>query len=306
MAQNARMDDAVIDGPADGRTVLGHPIGVCGWSLHPDGTADLIARVRRLGLTHLQLALSPLTKLADEDRADAVALLRDSGLTLAAGMISFEGEDYSTLGTIRQTGGFDPDDRWPQRRAHVGACAAVAADLGVELVSTHIGFVPASNSDAYRTMLERTADAADLLAARGATLLVETGPEPAAVLLQFLNDLRARTVGVNFDPANMILYGMGDPIEALRTLGHKVRHVHVKDAVASAQRGVEWGREVPFGRGQVNPTEFLTAIEQVGYGGPLTVEREAGEDRMADVMTAIESLAAAERVMTGAAEHEAA
>lgn len=304
MVQNTRMDDAVIDRP--GRTVLDHPLGVCGWSLRPDGPADLIAKLRALELTHLQVALSPLADADPAARDAAFQLYRDSGLTLCAGMISFEGEDYSTLATIRQTGGFEPDDRWPQRRSHVEACAAVADDLGLELVSTHIGFVPASNSDAYRTMLERTAEAAELLATRGATLLVESGPEPAAVLLQFLNDLRVRTVGVNFDPANMILYGQGDPIEALKTLGHKVRHVHVKDAVASGQRGVEWGREVPFGRGQVNPIEFLTAIEQVNYRGPLTVEREGGEDRMSDVMTAVASLQAAERVMTGAAEHEAA
>ena len=286
---------------------MGRPVGVCGWSLHPDGTADLIARVRELGLTHVQLALSPLASLDEAARAEAVAQLLDSGLTLTAGMMSFEGEDYSTIGTIRQTGGFDPDDRWADRRAHVERCAALAGELGLPLVSTHIGFVPASNTDAYRTLLERAADAAELLAARGATLVVETGPEPAAVLLQFLNDLRVRTVGVNYDPANMILYGMGDPIEALRTLGHRVRHVHIKDAVASGQRGVEWGEEVPFGRGQVPVVDFLAELERVGYDGPLIVERERGGDRAADVRTAVRTLQAAERTMTATDEgHEAA
>jgi sugar phosphate isomerase/epimerase len=105
-----------------------------------------------------------------------------------------------------------------------------------------------------------------------------------------LNDVSAKNVHVNFDPANMILYGAGDPIEAVKILGRHIRHVHVKDAVLSRQPGVLWGEEVPFGSGQVGPARFLEAMKGVGYGGPLAVEREAGSARLADVGTAIESL----------------
>jgi sugar phosphate isomerase/epimerase len=95
---------------------------------------------------------------------------------------------------------------------------------------------------------------------------------------------------VNFDPANMILYGAGDPIEAIRTLGRHVRHVHVKDATASDRPGEAWGEEVAFGTGQVGPQRFLAALHRIDYRGPLAIEREAGNQRMADVRAAIEAL----------------
>jgi sugar phosphate isomerase/epimerase len=88
----------------------------------------------------------------------------------------------------------------------------------------------------------------------------------------------------------MILYGAGEPIAAIKTLGKYIRHVHVKDATASAKPGVEWGEEVPFGTGQVNPKAFLDALHAVGYSGPLCIEREAGNQRLADVKAAVEAL----------------
>ncbi len=131
---------------------------------------------------------------------------------------------------------------------------------------------------------------AALFARHDITLLMETGQEPAAELLAFLQSLAAPNVAINFDPANMILYGAGDPIDAVRTLGKHVRHVHVKDATPSDAPGVEWGAEVPFGTGRVNPSAFLSALKAVGYAGPLAIEREAGAARLADVKTAVAAL----------------
>jgi sugar phosphate isomerase/epimerase len=124
-------------------------------------------------------------------------------------------------------------------------------------------------------------------------LLMETGQESAPELLQFLNDLRCKNVKVNFDPANMILYGAGDPIEAIGILGRHIAHVHVKDATMSKQPSVDWGAEVPFGAGQVPAKDFLRALHDVGYRGPLVIEREAGATRMADIAFAIETLKSA-------------
>ena len=119
---------------------------------------------------------------------------------------------------------------------------------------------------------------------------METGQETAAELLQFLNDLRCRSVYVNFDPANMILYGAGDPVEAIGILGRHIRHVHVKDAVMSNQPRMTWGEEVPFGNGQVPPKAFLEALDRARYTGPLVIEREAGGDRVRDVLAAVNAL----------------
>ena len=161
------------------------------------------------------------------------------------------------------------------------------------MVSTHIGFVPPSSDPNYAGMTGRVCEVASELAALGMDLLMETGQEPAPELLQFLNDLRCKNIKVNFDPANMILYGAGDPIEAIGILGRHIASVHVKDAVMSKNPGVDWGAEVPFGTGQVPPMDFLHALHDIGYRGPLIIEREAGATRLADIAFAVETLKSA-------------
>jgi sugar phosphate isomerase/epimerase len=218
---------------------------------------------------------------------------KSSGVALTAGMINFAGEDYTTIASIRRTGGYAPTDEWETRRDVTLAAARVAKELGIDLLSTHVGFVPMSSDPNYRVMVDRVGEIAAEFERLDVTLLMETGQESASELLQFMNDLPARNVGVNFDPANMILYGAGDPIEAIGTLGRHIRHVHVKDATGSGHPGTQWGEEVAFGSGQVPPREFLDALKEAGYAGPLVIEREAGDDRMADVREAIEALSRA-------------
>jgi sugar phosphate isomerase/epimerase len=162
--------------------------------------------------------------------------------------------------------------------------------MGLSAISTHIGFVPPSNDPTSTKLIQRVGEVADALASLNVSLLLETGQETASELLQFLNDLRRRNVDVNFDPANMILYAAGDPIDAIRILGRHIRHVHVKDATLSDQPRMKWGKEVPFGTGQVRPRRFLDALHASGYTGPLVIEREAGEHRLRDIRTAISTL----------------
>jgi len=270
--------------------VRGHDIGVCSWSLHPRDIADLVARMRQLELSHVQLALLPLLEADESRRADELARLRDSGIALTAGMISFPREDYSSIAIIRTTGGYAPADEWQKRKELTLRAADLAGELGLSMLSTHIGFVPPSSEKNYQVMIDRVSEVAAALEKQNVTLQLETGQESASELLQFLNDLRSPNVHVNFDPANMILYGAGDPIEAIATLGRHIRHVHVKDATLSSQPRLKWGDEVPFGTGQVPPRDFLDALERARYSGPLVIEREAGDDRMRDVRFAVETL----------------
>jgi len=270
--------------------IAGHDIGVCSWSLAPKNTQDLISRVKELGLEHVQLALGALAQMDDKQKHQELGLLGKSGLTFTAGMIGFPGEDYTTIGTIKKTGGYVNEKEYPVRRALTKAAGQVAVDLGIKLVSAHIGFVPPSSDPNYDKMVTRIGEIAGDFKSLGLTLGMETGQETAPELLQFLNDLAVTNVKVNFDPANMILYGAGDPIEAIGILGRHIGHVHVKDATMSATPGVAWGAEVPFGTGQVPPKEFLRALKDAGYTGPLVIEREAGEKRMEDVRFAIETL----------------
>ena len=268
----------------------GRDIGVCSWSLKPANTAALVRDVQSLGLSHVQLALGPLLDLEPAACDAEMAVLNTSGITLCAGMISFAGEDYSTISVIRTTGGYVADESWPARRERTFAAIELAKRLGISILTTHIGFVPQSSDESYTTIIDRVRDVAAAAREAGIELLMETGQEAASELLQFLNDLAAANVGVNFDPANMILYGAGDPIEAIEILDRHIRHVHVKDATLSKMPGVHWGTEVPFGTGDVNVAEFLEALDAVEYDGPLVIEREAGEARIADVKFAIETM----------------
>jgi len=272
--------------------INGHDIGVCTWSLQPQGLEDLVSKVKSLNLEHIQLGLLELVMLDDKRKHLELGHLRHSNLKITATMISFPGEDYSSIAIIRDTGGYVPDKDWPLRKQLTSAAAKLTRELDVKRLTTHIGFVPPSSHEKYEVMIGRVREISTMLSELGLELLMETGQEEDAELLQFLNDLSVRNVHINFDPANMILYGAGDPIEAVQTLGRHIRHVHIKDGILSKQPGVIWGDEVPFGHGQVGPRRFFNALKDAGYTGPLVIEREAGNDRLADVRTAIEAIRA--------------
>jgi len=268
-------------------------IGICDWSLRPSSTHELVTLLQQIGLSHVQMNLGPLLKVPEPAaRAEVLKPLTDAGIGVTAGMISFEGENYASIASIRRTGGFVPNDTWPARRQRAIDAAHLAADIGVGRVSTHVGFVPPSADATYRQVVDRIGEVATEYRKFGIDLLMESGQERATDLLQFINDLNCPNVGVNFDPANMILYGAGDPIEAIEILGRHIRHVHVKDATSSPQPTLEWGKEVPVGDGDVDLHAFLRSLVDVGYAGPLVIEREAGNDRVRDIRAAIDRLEA--------------
>jgi sugar phosphate isomerase/epimerase len=109
-------------------------------------------------------------------------------------------------------------------------------------------------------------------------LHLETGQETADGLLEFIHQVDRDNLKINFDPANMILYGTGEPIEALRKVGAYVRSVHCKDGKWSDQPGVTWGAEVALGKGDVGMEAYLRTLKEIGYRGPLTIEREIPQD----------------------------
>jgi L-ribulose-5-phosphate 3-epimerase len=153
-------------------------------------------------------------------------------------------------------------------------------------VTIHAGFLPHEDSDPeFEKMVGRLREVADLFAAKRINLGFETGQETAQALAQLLTALERPNVRVNFDPANMILYAKGDPIEAVRVLGPWIGQVHIKDARATKVRGT-WGEEVPVGKGEVNWNAFCATLDDVNFTGDLVIEREAGNDRVADIRTA--------------------
>jgi L-ribulose-5-phosphate 3-epimerase len=258
-------------------------LGVCSWSLRPEGPRGLVNRVKAAGLTAVQLALDPIREKTWKE-AETRDALRAGGIAIISGMMGTKGEDYSTLESIRETGGVRMDTTWAENFAAARSNAVIAKRMGITLVTLHAGFLPHDRSDPERgKMIDRLRQVADAFAAEGVRIALETGQESAETLLEVLEDLQRPNVGVNLDPANMILYGMGDPIAAVTKLGGRIVQFHIKDAIASRKPGA-WGEEVVVGHGAVKWGQFFEAIK--GIPGNLLIEREAGDRRIEDVTTA--------------------
>jgi len=260
-------------------------LGVCSWSLKPRGPQDLAEKTRACGVDALQLALDPLRK-GNFGVEDTVRCLAARGLTIRSGMMTMAGEDYSTPESIRATGGVGPDARWPDNLAAARANAALAWRLRLPLVTFHAGFLPERRADPRRDVLvDRLRQMVDVFAEHDVAVGFETGQERAETLLDVLDQLGRPTAGVNFDPANLLLYGMGDPVEALAQLAPRVRQIHVKDARAPRVAG-QWGEEVPAGTGEVRWDDFFAVADRAGLRVDLMIEREAGADRVGDIRRA--------------------
>lgn len=262
------------------------PISICSWSLQTDvaGVAEALAK---LDVEHVHLELAPA--VAKDGGAEVLAAIQAQNWTITSTMIGFPTEDYSTLDTIKVTGGVMPDDAWDANRELAIDCINLTAKLGVKYASTHAGFLDHTNEANAQKFYERLKCLADAAQAAGVTLLLETGQESADDLRQFLEQINHPALGVNFDPANMILYNKGEPLQAVRVLAPWIRHVHIKDATCTKVAG-EWGAEVPWGDGEVGGNAFLDTLAEIGYEGAIAIEREAGDCRFDDIQKAVNRL----------------
>jgi sugar phosphate isomerase/epimerase len=265
--------------------VLADRLAVCSWSLQPADPEDLAAKLLATGVRRVQLALDPLRE-SPRVWSQTETLLRQNNISLVSGMFGCVGEDYSTLESIRLTGGIAPDATWEQNRKNIQDTVCLAARMGLKMVTFHAGFIPHQETDSnYVKMLNRLTEVAGLFAAVHIALGLETGQETAPALAALLQKLRLPNLGANFDPANMILYHQGDPIEALRVLGPWIRQVHIKDATSTKVAGT-WGEEVPAGSGEVDWRAFFATLRQLNFAGNFVIEREAGTRRIPDIILA--------------------
>lgn len=266
-------------------------LAVCSWSLQPTSGDDLLDKLAATGLTRLQIALDPLRENPGGGWTDFPARAAARGVALVSGMFGTVGEDYTTLETIKQTGGVVPDATWEENWRNIQANAELAQRLGLKYVAFHAGFLPHEESDpAFARLLGRLRQIAAVFAERGIDLGLETGQERAETLRTFLQKLECPNVGVNFDPANMILYDKGEPIAALRTLGPWLKACHLKDANRTRVPGT-WGEEVVLGTGQVDWRAFFGVLAELQFKGNACIEREAGTQRATDIRTAREFIA---------------
>jgi sugar phosphate isomerase/epimerase len=255
-----------------------------------------------LGVPTVHLHVTPSALRTPRRAAKVREKLTRLGITVTCVFPGFEGESYSDIPTVRRTVGLVPPATRAVRTAELKAIADFARELGVAAVGLHLGFVPHDADDPeYRALAAVARDVCDHCAVNGQALHLETGQEPADVLVRFIGDVGRENLRVNFDPANMILYGAGEPLAALERLGPFVGSVHCKDARWSDQPGEIWGREMPLGEGDVGIAAFLSTLRRIGYDGPLTIEREIRSDaarQKAELAEAINLLTRLARQLT--------
>lgn len=253
------------------------PIGV--FASIDAGLGAKLEVARELGVSTIQLHAPAESSRTPAAARQFLATLADLGIEITAVFGGFAGESYADIPTVTRTVGLVPPATRAARVREMKQIADFSRLLAVDVVALHLGFVPHDSSDPlYRDVLAVTRDLCDHCRAQGQNLHLETGQEPADCLLRFLHDVQRDNLFVNFDPANMILYGSGEPIAALEQLGPLVHSVHCKDARWAAHPGQEWGVEVPLGQGDVNMERYLRTLDAIGYHGPLTIEREIPEE----------------------------
>ena len=233
-----------------------------------------------------------------------LAQLGEMGVVCTAVFGGFEGESYADIPTVVKTVGLVPPETRASRLSEMFQISDFAKWLRCDTVALHLGFIPHDPAAAgYSDIVEVTRQLCQHCSDNEQYLHLETGQETAKGLLEFISQVGCDNLKINFDPANMILYGTGQPIEALRAVAEHVRSIHCKDGTWSEKPGETWGAEVPLGQGDVNIKNYLTTLKEIGYDGPLTIEREIPQDperQKAEIGQAIELLTSLRSEILGA------
>ena len=203
--------------------------------------------------------------------------------------------------------GFGNKDKNPELIEKSKRILDLAKDLECDIVTTHIGVVPSNpGHERYKIMQEACFELAKYADDMGSHFAIETGPEPAQVLRNFLDSLSSHGVAVNLDPANLVMVQNEDPVKAVHILGDYIVHTHAKDGRQNYWKNPEeiYGiiehstfaesepafEELPLGEGKVNFPLYLQALREVGYNGFLTIERECGDNPIEDITKAVKFL----------------
>jgi sugar phosphate isomerase/epimerase len=233
---------------------------------------EAFAAIHALGLDAVQITTLPDPYYSREGAAKLKRMLKENHLTATSTCMIFEGERYDDFATVARTVGYRPEQPLAARLAHSRRCVDLAARLGAPVVTTHIGVLPKAEEDpVYQRMLAAVREIAAYAQGKGVQLSLETGQETGGELVRFLDKVADLNVGVNFDPANLVLYGMDDPPAALARVYEWVTSVHMKDGFPPARTGF-LGVEARLGEGRAQVAECLQFLKDKGFRGPLIIE----------------------------------
>jgi sugar phosphate isomerase/epimerase len=266
-------------------------IGVMFWAGRDPG--ETLRELKALGVRCGQIGIPGDLALAGEAAKWKAALAAEDFQVVTA-FCAYNGESYADIPTVQRTVGFIPPQTRAEREQRTYEVSDFAREVGIPSIATHIGFVSEGDyASDYLTVRQMVRRVCDYAAKNHQTFALETGQEPAETLLRFLIDVNRPNLGINFDPANMILYGTGDPVNALGTLAMHVISVHCKDG-DWPPKGVPGalGEEKPLGQGAVGMERFIGKLKSIGFKGPLNVEREVPDQaqRLLDIAMGVKLL----------------
>jgi sugar phosphate isomerase/epimerase len=268
-------------------------IGVMFWA-DRRAPREIIREIKSLGVRCGQLLIPGHLPADLSIAAEWKAALAEEAFRLVTVFAAYNGEDYADGPTVQRTVGWIPPATRAERLKRTFDLSDFARALDAPSIGLHVGFVPEDPADPdYVAVREMTRLLCDYAARNGQTFALETGQEPAAVLMRFIQDVGRDNLRINFDPANMIMYGTGDPIEALGILAPRVVSVHAKDG-DWPPTGVPGGLgvEQPLGKGSVGMERLVAKLREVGYGGTLNIEREVSDhqQQLADIRSGVQLL----------------
>ena len=252
--------------------------------------AEALAAAKSLGVDLIQISKLPDRFYTPEGAQEFDRLMKTAGLRAASVVVVFDGESYQDMEAVEATVGFRPTDLLDARLVYARKCVDFAAALKVGIVTFHMGVLPSDPKDpTYQRMQSAVTSIARYANERGVSIALETGQETAEELARFLDAITVARVGVNFDIANLVLYGKDDPPRALRRLLDRLMSLHIKDGLPpAAPRAL--GKETRLGEGRGGVKECLTILNEARFAGPLVIENyvahETGMDPMEELRRA--------------------
>jgi L-ribulose-5-phosphate 3-epimerase len=257
----------------------------------PDGPEEELRKVHELGLPTCQIVCWKREFFSEEMSLRLMSASKQHNVQVTTIWVGYPGPAVWNFTDGPATIGLVPPQYRAERVLALKEGADFALRVGVPSITTHVGFIPESPSDPlYAGVLEALRDVVSYCRQRKLTFCFETGQETPTALLRVIEDLGREGLGINLDPANLLLYGKANPVDALDIIGKYVLGVHAKDGEYPTN-GRFLGEEKPLGEGRVNFPALVTKLKALGYMGALTIEREiSGPKQIEDIQRAIRLL----------------
>lgn len=247
--------------------------------------AEKIKKAASLGFKSAQIVCWQMELYTDENAQKIVNACKECDVTISSFWAGWSGPKVWNFVDGPSTLGIVPPDYRYQRMQELMQGSDFAKKIGVDKVATHAGFIPECPSDPnYRPVVSAIRYLANYYKTNGQYFLFETGQETPATLLRLIEDTGCDNLGVNYDTANLILYGKANPVDGLSVIGKYVMDMHAKDGEYPTT-GAKLGVEKKVGEGVADFPRIIAKLKEIGYTGTITIEREiSGEQQIIDII----------------------